>query len=99
MGDPNKSSERNNSESQGGAEMAENFDVDVDVAQEYLALDSTLNEIDSVLDNLEQRNDNLFEKLEELLQSNRQIRQEIAAQNASKDSDEMPNENEESKNS
>lgn len=41
-------------------------------------LEAQLNEIEHALDNLESQNDNIHSKLKELLESNREIRKEMA---------------------
>lgn len=48
--------------------------------EEYVAINSMLDQISSCLDDLEERNDSLNSKLYELLESNRQVRQEFQAQ-------------------
>uniref|UniRef100_H3AYI1 Bublin coiled coil protein n=1 Tax=Latimeria chalumnae TaxID=7897 RepID=H3AYI1_LATCH len=45
--------------------------------EEYMAINSMLDQINSCLDNLEETNKSLNAKLMELLESNRQIRQEF----------------------
>ncbi|XP_061118716.1 UPF0184 protein C9orf16 homolog isoform X2 [Conger conger] len=52
----------------------------VDVPQEYVAINSMLDQINSCLDDLEERNDALTDKLQELLESNRQARLEFREQ-------------------
>lgn len=46
------------------------------------AVNDSLDELSSVLDFFEQRTDNIIERLKELLHSNREIRQELALENA-----------------
>ncbi|KAF0031516.1 UPF0184 protein C9orf16 homolog [Scophthalmus maximus] len=48
--------------------------------EEYVAINSMLDQINSYLDGIEERNDSLNGKLHELLESNRQARQEFRAQ-------------------
>lgn len=48
--------------------------------EEYMAINSMLDQINSYLDGLEERNDALNGKLHELLESNRQARLEFRAQ-------------------
>lgn len=48
--------------------------------EEYVAINSMLDQINSYLDDLEERNDALNGKLHDLLESNRQARQEFRAQ-------------------
>ncbi|KAM7350326.1 UPF0184 protein CG14818 [Cochliomyia hominivorax] len=52
--------------------------------QEISAVNDSLDELSSVLDFFEQRTDNIIEQLKELLHSNREIRQELALENAAK---------------
>lgn len=47
------------------------------------AVNDSLDELSTVLDFFEQRTDNIIEQLKELLHSNREIRQELALENAS----------------
>lgn len=42
-------------------------------------LETQLNEIESALDNLESQNDSILAKLKDILESNREIRKEIAS--------------------
>lgn len=46
-------------------------------------LEAQLNEIEHALDNLESQNDNIHSKLKELLESNREVRKEMASFNNS----------------
>ena len=46
------------------------------------AVNDSLDELSTVLDFFEQRTDNIIERLKELLHSNREIRQELALENA-----------------
>lgn len=46
------------------------------------AVNDSLDELSTVLDFFEQRTDNIIEQLKELLHSNREIRQELALENA-----------------
>ncbi|XP_013380239.1 UPF0184 protein-like [Lingula anatina] len=46
-------------------------------AHEYQNINNTLDQLDSCLDSIEQQNDQLNVKMLELLQSNRQLRQEL----------------------
>lgn len=46
------------------------------------AVNDSLDELSSILDFFEQRTDNIIEQLKELLHSNREIRQELALENA-----------------
>ncbi|XP_061655962.1 UPF0184 protein C9orf16 homolog isoform X1 [Phyllopteryx taeniolatus] len=48
--------------------------------EEFVAINSMLDQINSYLDALEERNDALNSKMHELLESNRQARQEFRAQ-------------------
>nr|XP_019937790.1 PREDICTED: UPF0184 protein C9orf16 homolog [Paralichthys olivaceus] len=48
--------------------------------EEYIAINSMLDQINSYLDGLEERNDALNGKMHELLESNRQARLEFRAQ-------------------
>lgn len=52
---------------------------------EYNAIDSKLDELNSALDFIEAQNDNIYSQLLSLLQSNREIREELAEQNSSGD--------------
>ncbi|XP_061399093.1 UPF0184 protein CG14818 [Musca vetustissima] len=54
---------------------------DADI-QEMEAVNDSLDELSSALDFFEQRTDNIIEQLKELLHSNREIRQELAMENA-----------------
>lgn len=49
---------------------------------EMEAVNDSLDELSSALDFFEQRTDNIIEQLKELLHSNREIRQELALENA-----------------
>ncbi|CAH0700673.1 unnamed protein product [Spodoptera exigua] len=68
--------------------IAENNDIepsepsDESVVEEYIMLDSKLDELNSALDYLEQKNDDIHERLKELLQSNIEIRQELRNEKA-----------------
>lgn len=78
--------DRDNFGNQGSESKAPNggisFDLMVEAyAQEYESLDNTLNEIDSWMTKLEQQNDDLNKQLDDLLESSRQTRKEIQAQN------------------
>ncbi|KAJ8729486.1 hypothetical protein PYW08_001067 [Mythimna loreyi] len=55
--------------------------TDENVVEEYIMLDSKLDELNTALDYLEQKNDDIHERLKELLQSNREIRQELRNEN------------------
>ncbi|XP_026211045.1 UPF0184 protein C9orf16 homolog [Anabas testudineus] len=65
-----------------------NISVDADIIndedefdeEEYVAINSMLDQINSYLDDLEERNDALNGKLHELMESNRQARLEFRAQ-------------------
>lgn len=50
-----------------------------------VAVNESLDELSSALDFFEARTDNIIEQLKELLNSNREIRQELALEKASKD--------------
>ncbi|XP_075156013.1 UPF0184 protein CG14818 [Haematobia irritans] len=63
--------------------------------QEMEAVNNSLDELSSALDFFEQRTDNIIEQLKELLHSNREIRQELAMEKATKGVDNMNMENKE----
>ncbi|CAG9099510.1 hypothetical protein JYU34_002637 [Plutella xylostella] len=52
------------------------------IAEEYVTLDSKLDELNIALDFLEQKNDDIHKKLKELLESNRAIREELKNEGA-----------------
>ncbi|XP_045458979.1 UPF0184 protein AAEL002161 [Melitaea cinxia] len=52
------------------------------VREEYILLDTKLDELNQALDLLEQKNDDIHKRLTELLQSNRDIRQQLRHENA-----------------
>ncbi|XP_013110278.1 UPF0184 protein CG14818 [Stomoxys calcitrans] len=56
--------------------------VGEDDIQEMEAVNNSLDELSSALDFFEQRTDDIIEQLKELLHSNREIRQELAMENA-----------------
>ncbi|KAM9841054.1 bublin coiled-coil protein [Aulostomus maculatus] len=64
--------------------------------EEYVAINSMLDQINSYLDNLEEKNDALNGKMHELLESNRQARLEFRAQLLGSPSSECPAEKTES---
>lgn len=49
------------------------------------AVNDSLDDLSTVLDYFEQRTDNIIEQLKQLLHSNREIRQELALENAAND--------------
>lgn len=49
------------------------------------AVNDSLDDLSTVLDYFEQRTDNIIEQLKQLLHSNREIRQELAMENAAND--------------
>uniref|UniRef100_A0A6M2DIM8 Protein photinus pyralis n=1 Tax=Xenopsylla cheopis TaxID=163159 RepID=A0A6M2DIM8_XENCH len=54
-------------------------------AEEMNALDCKLDELDSALDFIEEKNDSIYNQLLTLLQSNKEIRKQLAEQNSSGD--------------
>uniref|UniRef100_A0A2A4K4F8 Uncharacterized protein n=1 Tax=Heliothis virescens TaxID=7102 RepID=A0A2A4K4F8_HELVI len=58
-------------------------DVEEETAvEEYIMLDSKLDELNTALDYLEKKNDDIHERLKELLQSNIDVRQELRNESA-----------------
>ncbi|TMW51541.1 hypothetical protein DOY81_003372 [Sarcophaga bullata] len=79
-----KSGDSKNMSPKNNHDPSENSQQNVDEAdlQEMAAVNDSLDELSSVLDFFEQRTDNMIERLKELLHSNREIRQELALENA-----------------
>ncbi|XP_023296796.2 UPF0184 protein CG14818 [Lucilia cuprina] len=79
-----KSGDSKNMSPHNNHDPSENSNQNVDEAdlQEMAAVNDSLDELSTVLDFFEQRTDNIIEQLKELLHSNREIRQELALENA-----------------
>lgn len=79
-----KSGDSENMSPKNNHDPSENSNQNVDESdlQEMVAVNNSLDELSSALDFFEQRTDNIIEQLKELLHSNREIRQELAMENA-----------------
>ncbi|XP_026469262.1 UPF0184 protein AAEL002161-like [Ctenocephalides felis] len=79
--DPQENQDHQNEDDLDSEEVVE----DTVSVEEYNAIDSKLDELNSALDFIEAQNDNIYSQLLSLLQSNREIREELAEQNSSGD--------------
>ncbi|XP_065364718.1 UPF0184 protein CG14818 [Calliphora vicina] len=77
-----KSGDSKNMSPRNDPSVNSNPNVDESDLQEMAAVNDSLDELSSALDFFEQRTDNIIEQLKELLDSNREIRQELALENA-----------------